>query len=96
MKLALELGHDGLIVPSSLISWRGDFVAESTDRVRSAIFARRFGMIVERGQGDQKRRDQPTEAGQLCNRLEIFLAPDRPPRVGREQHRRARDPPTAR
>ncbi|MDE3158457.1 MAG: hypothetical protein KGM92_06785, partial [Acidobacteriota bacterium] len=43
MKLALEFGHDALIVPSSLISWRGDFVAESTDRVRSAIFARPFG-----------------------------------------------------
>lgn len=46
------------------------------------------GMTVERGQGDQTRRDQPIEAGQLCNRLEIFLAPNRPPRTEREQHRR--------
>jgi len=84
------------IVGSSLISGRGDFIAESTDRVRSAIFERPFWVTVERGQGDQKRRGQPTEAGRLCNRLEIFLAPDRPPRAGREQHRRARVRPTAR
>jgi hypothetical protein len=62
MKLALELGHDALIVPSSLISWRGDFVAESTDRVASQSLRVLSGMIVERGQGDQK-PSRPADRG---------------------------------
>jgi hypothetical protein len=91
-EVALELGPDTLTVPSGSISRRGGFVASRAIGFTPQSLGVVSGMTVAREQGDQTGRDPPIEAGQHCNRLKDFLAPYRPPRAERDQHRRAGSP----